>query len=142
MNPVTAFSLACGVIQVVDFSRTVVETIRHIHKNGSTDHADAKYMAEKLADLRHDILQSNLGESTKPGRVDQELQMLSEKCASTAEELIQEIKSLEANGPQRWLKSIEIAFKKLFKKSTIDGLQVQLDRYRRVLDTKILCDLR
>lgn len=36
MDPITAFSLACGVIQVVDFSLNVVGKCREIYRDGTT----------------------------------------------------------------------------------------------------------
>ncbi len=39
MDPLTAFSLACGVIQVVDFSLNVVGKCREVYRDGtSTEH--------------------------------------------------------------------------------------------------------
>ncbi|KAL8680047.1 MAG: hypothetical protein Q9186_003727 [Xanthomendoza sp. 1 TL-2023] len=52
MDPVTAFSLAAAVIQVVDFSTRVLGQCRELHKNGSlAEHRDSAEVADELEDL-------------------------------------------------------------------------------------------
>ena len=52
MDPLTAFSLACGVIQVVDFIGKILLTFKEIHKKGeSAENQDLRQMNEVLLDL-------------------------------------------------------------------------------------------
>ena len=53
MDPLTAFSLACGVIQVVDFSTKLVSRCREIYKNGlSSENSELEDLAVYLKGLR------------------------------------------------------------------------------------------
>lgn len=56
MDPLTAFSLACGVIQVVDFSTKLLSKSREIYKNGSlVENKEIESMAKNLTNLRTDL---------------------------------------------------------------------------------------
>lgn len=56
MDPLTAFSLACGVIQVVDFSIKVLAKCKEIHDHGAlSEHQEVEEITKHLADLRTDI---------------------------------------------------------------------------------------
>lgn len=49
MDPLTAFSLACGVIQIVDFGTKVVQQCRELYKDGSlSEYVDVEEMAKHL----------------------------------------------------------------------------------------------
>lgn len=49
MDPVTAFSLAAGVLQVLDLSLKALSKCKEIYKDGSlAQHRDAKTVAEYL----------------------------------------------------------------------------------------------
>lgn len=53
MDPLTAFSLACGVIQVVDFSMKLLSKSREIYKSGSlAENKEIESMAKHLTNLR------------------------------------------------------------------------------------------
>ena len=82
MDPLTAFSLACGVIQVIDFSTELAKRCRQLYKDGTlSQNKEAEEMARHLTQLRTSL---NL-----PNHPDQdELLNLSEKCSATAEDLL------------------------------------------------------
>lgn len=49
MDPLTAFSLAAGILQVVDVSFRAVRICRELHKNGSlAEHDDTQKVASAL----------------------------------------------------------------------------------------------
>lgn len=50
MEPLTAFSLAAGVLQVVDFSFRAIKTCRELYKDGSVSgHRESVEIADALA---------------------------------------------------------------------------------------------
>ena len=52
MDPLSAFSVACGVIQVVDFSTKVVVKCRELCKNGTlSENKEIESLAQHLTDL-------------------------------------------------------------------------------------------
>jgi len=142
MDPLTAFSLACGVIQVIDFSTKVLSQCREIYKNGSlSENESIESMAEVLTTLRADM-QPTTSSTGTPTAGDKDLIQLSIKCSEMAKELIGELQSLKAGSTgSRW-KAVSSTYRSLRKKSTIDRMQRQLEEYRKIMDTKVLADLR
>jgi hypothetical protein len=141
MDPLTAFSLACGVIQVIDFSAKVLSQCREIYKNGSlSENESIKSMAEHLITLRADLqpTTSSIGTQTAG---DKDLVQLSNKCSEMAKELVGELQSLKAGSTSSKWKAVSVTLRNLKKKSTIESMQRQLDGYRKILDTKVLADL-
>ena len=136
MDPCTAFSLACGVIQVIDFSTKVAKTCHELYKNGgSPENNDIEEMAECLTNLCRD-----LSLTTRDDQDD--LLDLGVKCSDTAQELLAELQELKVNGPHRGRQIFSKALRTIRKKSTIDGIQKRLENHRKLLDSKILIDLR
>jgi len=141
MDPLTAFSLACGVIQVIDFSAKVLSQCREIYKNGSlSENESIKSMVEHLITLRADLqpTTSSIGTQTAG---DKDLVQLSNKCSEMAKELVGELQSLKAGSTSSKWKAVSVTLRNLKKKSTIESMQRQLDGYRKILDTKVLADL-
>ena len=71
-----------------------------------------------------------------------EVQVLGRKCADTAQELISLLQQLEMKGKRNLLQVASKAIKNVEKKSKVVGLQQKLDDYRRLIDSRILVDLR
>ncbi|MDI1486102.1 MAG: hypothetical protein OHK93_004292 [Ramalina farinacea] len=143
MDPVTAFSLACGVIQVVSFSKDLVQMCSALYKQGSlTEHADIVSRAQHLRSLHLKLEdQSRIKEvSAVLQPIDNELLELAQKCSQTAQKLIDEIDKLKA--PRR-RNTVVIAVKIAFHhQGVLDKLQAQMDGHRRTLDTHVMIDLR
>ena len=148
MDPLTAFSLACGVIQVVDFSMKLLSKSREIYKNGSlVENKEIESMAKYLTNLRTDL---NLSITIpSPGDTPQrlfddenELKDLAIKCSETSQELIAELHSLQIQGPHRKRQALTRSLKVILKKDAIEDIQKKLDQYQKILDTRVLVNLR
>lgn len=147
MDPFTAFSLACGVIQVVDFSMELLSKSREIYKKGSLDeHNEIQSMANHLTNLRADL---NLPINAPNPQYTQQLfddektlEDLALKCSETSHELITELHSLQIQGPHRKRKALARSVKAMSKKGTIEDIQKKLNQYQKTLDTRILVNLR
>ncbi len=148
MDPLTAFSLACGVFQVVDFSTKIVSKCREMYKHGvSSENKEIESMAKHLRDLATELKLPNTIQS--PGSAppqlfqdDQELLKLAEQCSETATKLIEEIQKLRIQGQHRKRDAFRKAIKTMWKNDTIQDIQRSLERYRKTLDTRILITLR
>lgn len=136
MDPLTAFSLACGVIQVVDFSTKVVEKCRQLYKDGAlSQNMEAEEMATQLTQLRVDL--------ELPKHRDQdELLRLGEKCSAIAEDLLKELQKVKYSGPRRKREVLGKTIKAIWKKSAIEDIQKRLDDCREILNHRVLIDLR
>ena len=147
MDPLTAFSLTCGVIQVVDFSTKIVVRCRQIYKDGATpENKEIKSMAEHLTDLATDLklpsILQNPGSANQLYHDDQELLRLAEQCSMTATELTDEVQKLSIQGRQRKRDAFRMAVKVVWKNDATENIQKRLERYRQTLDTRILISLR
>ena len=138
MDPLSAFSLACGVIQVVNFSTKVVQKLREFHKDGSlSQNKEAEEMATQLTQL-----QTSLSLPNHRDQAQDELLKLGEKCSATAKDLVTELQKLKISGPHRKRQVIQKTIKTIWKKTAIDDIQKRLDDYRKLLDHRVLIDLR
>lgn len=136
MDPFTALSPACGIIQVVDFSTKAVTKCRELYKDGSSsENEDFEEMANHLLSLRASLDVPNQRSQDK-------LQELAGKCSDTAEDLIKELRKLKTNRSRKKLEVASKAFKTLWKKEAIEEIWKRLCQYRNILDTHILVDLR
>ena len=147
MDPLTAFSLTCGVIQVIDFSTKIVVRCRQIYKDGATsEHTQIKSMAEHLTGLATDLklpsTTQNPGFAHQRYLDDQELLELAKQCSETAAELINELQKLGTQGRQRKRDAFRMSVKGAWKKDATENIQKRLESYRRTLDSRILVSLR
>ena len=136
MDPVTVFSLVCGVIQIVDTSMEVAKKCRELYKNGaSSEDKEIENMANNLTGLYGDL---DLRVQDSPG----ELQDLYSNLSDTAKQLCTEVQKLKVNGPHRKREVVFKTIKAMWKRSAIEEIQRQLGGYQRIIDSKILVDLR
>ena len=136
MDPTVAFGLVCGIIQVIDFSTKVVKKCHELYRDGaSSENKEAEEMANHLTDLRAKLDFSD--ES-----VGKDLLDLGSKCSSTAQELVAELEKLRINGPHRKRQSLNKSFKAMLKKKDMEKIQKRLEGYQKLLDSRILVDLR
>lgn len=136
MDPLSAFSLTCGVIQVIDFSTKAAKKCHELYRDGaSSDNKEIEDMAKYLTGLRTNL------DLTDGGGVDNLLD-LGSKCSTTAEELVAELEKMRVDGPRRKRQAVKKTFKAMLKRNPIDDIQKRLEEYRKLLDSTILVDLR
>ena len=147
MDPLTAFSLACGVIQVVDFSTEIIGKYRELHKSGaSIEYKEMESMANHLTDLATKLQSPSTTQS--PGSAlqlyhdDRELLKLAQQCSQTANKLIDELQKLSIQGQGRKRDAFRKSIKIIWRSSAIGDIQRSLEQYRRTLDTRVLINLR
>lgn len=145
MDPLTAFSLACGVIQVIDFSTKTLMKCKEIYKEGSlSDHRNLEDSIKHLIDIREklDLPDATQRAESPIAANDQSLIELSRQCSATADQLVEKLHSLRIQGPHERPKAIFKTVKSLWEKGEIEEIQKRLDRYQTALDTQILVSLR
>ena len=145
LDPGSALSLACNIIQIVDFSLKAVSKFRELYDDGvSSENRELEDMAVHLKGLRAKLV--TVDPTTRQSRHvyfdDKELQALAEECCATADELTAELDTLKVSGPHKRRQAVRKLFRSIRRKSVVRGIQVKLDGYQKVLDTRILVDLR
>ncbi|KAI4274218.1 MAG: hypothetical protein LQ337_004097 [Flavoplaca oasis] len=137
MDPVSAFGLAAGILQLVSVSSEAIILCHRLYKDGSMGAYDE--MTEITAKLVQGTDQLNAATLTaKPrSRDDYEVLDLSQKCSELGKDLLRELNKLRLEKGrlrQAILKSV-LAHR---RKATIKEKQDLLEKYQRMLDTRIL----
>ncbi|KAI9893633.1 MAG: hypothetical protein M1814_006429 [Vezdaea aestivalis] len=136
MDPVTAFSLAAGIIQVVDFSIRAAEQCRQMYKTGTTAvDQNTQDMTESLRRIYIELQTSINVAPTSNSLLDSEITDLALKCVDIAEEVSAEIEGLKAGSKREILPKF---IKKLRKDSHIKDIQLKLEKYQTILNTSII----
>ena len=149
MDPITAFGLACNVIQVVDFGLKTVSIARHLSKDGITASHDqlreiGKDLASAVVKLQEILTDSASVSSNFADPDDQVLFDLSEKCYDTATKLRAEVDKLTvtATGIRKVVDVPKKTVASWRKAEKLEELRDTLEAHRRALDTQILVALR
>lgn len=147
MDPATAYSLACNIIQVVDFSIKVASTCRELYKNGTVaENKEMELMAGHLDGLRSSLLSSSVVQCSSTSQQlhddEKKLEELATKCSQTATELVAELQSLKVEGPHKRRQAITKTIKGFRGSRKIESIQAKLKQYQEVLNTRILICLR
>ena len=145
MDPLTAFSLVCGVIQVVDFSTKTLLKCKELHKEGSlSEYRELEDLTNHLVDVRDKLEHTTVKQSADSlgAAKDQSLLKVAGQCSTTAEHLVKRVRSLKIGGTHKKRQTVMKTFKLLWGKSELRDIQRRLDGYRNMLDTQILINLR
>lgn len=144
MEAIAAFSLACNIIQVVHFSIDVVSKCRELCKeDGLSEYEPLEHMIDHLTGLRNALESpATQGNQNKSQCQDRALLDVAEKCSVTAKELSGELQKLKIKGPHSKRQLIRKSAICLWKTSSIEQIQIRLDEYRKILDSRILIGIR
>ena len=144
MEALVALSLACNVVQLVDFGLKTISSFQEIYKVGATiEQQDFKATAQELATLSDDLRKSIQSVPTliPHARDDEELCQIAVKCRDQAAKLQFELKKL-SQLPAGGLRSTVLkTWRSTFKTGPINDIRNRLLDVQRVLDTKILVGL-
>jgi effector-binding domain-containing protein len=142
LDPLTALGLASNVVQLITFTGDLVAKGRDIYQStdgGLVENLELEAITKSLQDLSLEV-------ALPPGipltKVERELQQLCDGCRKAADELLDVIQKLKAQGPhKRWV-SFRQALNSVWKAEEIQALSIRLERYRRQIDTTLLLSLR
>ena len=146
MDPLSALSLASSVVQLVDAACNAFKICHEIYKLGSTiEDSRMEYTSDQLYQC-YSTLNDCLGNGSAAGS--QVLQNgvnlgdIGLQCSETARILHAEVKSLrKAPGGGVWV-TVSAAVTRRKKAKKIEQLKDRLDEYQKVLDSKVLIDIR
>ena len=142
MDPLSAFSLACGVLQVVDLSCKLISTTKSLYQKGSLEeNDDLETQISHLGGLRS-ALNSKRALNCASNQDHQELLKMAGECDATVLQLLGELNNLKVSSSHRMLNSFDKSFAMRRRKGPIERLQNRLDSFRKDLDTRILVSLR
>ena len=146
MDPLSALGLASNVVQLVDAATKAVTVCHEIYTKGaSIEDSQMAYTSDQLHksySALTDSLKRHALTGPKVWRGTVDLEDLGSQCCDTAQKLQTELQSLRkipAGGVR------ETTYKFILKQrksKTIDRLKSRLDEYQKVLDSKVLVDIR
>ncbi|KAL9027675.1 MAG: hypothetical protein Q9196_003840 [Gyalolechia fulgens] len=130
MEPLTAFSLAAGVLQVVDFSFKAIKTCRELYKDGSVaGHRETVEIADALDQA-----------STLHSSDDLDILGQSKKCSKLAEDLTSELNKLRLDD-RSLFHAITRSVKAIRRKKSLEEKRELLERYQNLVGTRIMMRL-
>ena len=143
MDPISALSLACNVIQLVEFSVESVKVCKELYDNGSLDENEKieKYTADITAANKD--LQAAL-RNCKPGSKPSKILQVAQDASATANELkvaLNKLKLSKSQGVRRLGNAFKSTLKTLITNGTIQRLQKRLELQDAALRSTILKDL-
>ncbi|KAL9595194.1 MAG: hypothetical protein Q9219_006588 [cf. Caloplaca sp. 3 TL-2023] len=141
MEPLTAFSLVAGVLQVLDISFKAADACLEIYKDGSlATHRLSEDIAEALAQATGNLHTSQLQSSLSPFKEKSQILDLSRKSSKTATDLQREISKLKIDNASL-RQALTKAVRSMRKRHTLKELRNKLEQYESTLDTLILIKL-
>ncbi|KAL8874728.1 MAG: hypothetical protein Q9198_006824, partial [Flavoplaca austrocitrina] len=142
MDPVSAFSLAAGVLQVVDVSFRALSACREIHKDGSlTQHRDSQEITQQLLETTQHLENSHINVSASAAKHSNGVVEVSKKCSETASKILTELNKLQRDPKAGFRDFVAKGLRSWRKKQFLTETQAKLDSYREVLNTRILSKL-
>jgi hypothetical protein len=143
LDPLTALGLASNIVQLIQFTSDLVAKGRDIYQSTDgtlVEHLELEAITKSLEDLSLEVALPNIG-SLRLTKVERQLQQLCEGCRKAANELLDVIQKLKAQGPhKRWV-SFRQALNSIWREDEIQALSIRLERYRRQIDTTLLLSL-
>ena len=145
MDPLSAFNLACGIIQVLDFSTKALSRCKELYKDGTVhDYEELEVMTKRLANLSTDLQLPTGTDSTGASQIpdDQSLRDTAKGCSKVADQLVGKLQALRVQGPHRKRQAFMKSIKAVRESKEIRNVEQLLAKYQHVLNTQILAGLR
>jgi hypothetical protein len=143
MEGLAAFSLACNIIQVVDFASKAVSVIYKTYKTGATEeNISLEHTSKHLLGLSKNLSTSlNCGQGQPSiASAEFELQILASECVKIAEKLQDELNYLKSKGGRR--ERLRKSWYAIRKKDDIKMLEKSLHDQETLLNTGLLLRVR
>jgi hypothetical protein len=137
MDPLSAFSVACGVVQFIDFASKLVSAgneIYHAPDGVLVQNKAAEDVAEDLKSITQELSKTQsqwlVGQSLEPDEL--RLQIISDNCSKIATELTDRLDKLKIQGKNRRWRSYRQALMSVWQKDDIDKIAARLEQYHKV----------
>lgn len=146
MDPLSAFSLASGVAQLISFTGELVAVGNAIYHStdGVLQNRELEDVTRDLQDLAHEVTreQAKLLAGQQLKSEEWRLRAICDNCTSIAQELTQKLEKLKVQGKHRRFKSHRLALMSVWQKDEAEKIAERLEKYQRELDSRILVGLR
>ena len=145
MEAAAAFSIACGVLQVIDFGVRAAKALHEIYKSENaltSEISHLHYLTQGLSTSTSEVV--GRYRNVDPAQLSPEktqLLHIAQDCHDTAKNLFECLDKLSLTGPKQKRQVFKQWWKLRREKEKIDKDQLQLERLRKLLDTTMLVNL-
>lgn len=142
MEPLSTFGLVVNILQVIDFSATLIREAHEVHQSSTgqtVEHAELHTISQNLFQLC-DGVPASLGNqlTSQFGPMSHQICEVAKGAKQVAEELMVAVDKLRLKeGPQRSWRSLRQALITLWNKDKIEKLQKRLGELRSQLQTNM-----
>lgn len=146
-----ALSLACNVMTVIDFGRTLFEVSQQAYQAGVSDpgiQATAVDLSKATKTLENSIATGIQQPGTQQpiDHEEKELLQIARRCRVTAEQLVKEYEKLavpaQSSRYRRTMKALRVGLKRLWRHRQLDELDREMRGFQEAMQTRILVHLQ
>ena len=146
LDPITALSVACSVLQIVDFAGTLISKGKKYYESADgslVEHKDQAAAAAKLGALAKTLSQTLPSAQSGPKSSEERaVQAIARDCNVTAAEFVKVLNKLSVGSKHRAWASIRQAIKSEWSKDGITTMQAKLASLREQMVIHLLVILR
>ncbi|KAK3690462.1 hypothetical protein B0T22DRAFT_193218 [Podospora appendiculata] len=131
MDPLSALSLACNILAVIDFSQKLVSGTYEIYSSSTGASNENEHLGRVTEDLKALVpqLKVPIGNASSATPDEIALAALAEKCADVSDELLALLGKLQAK-PNSKSASLRAGFRMMRKKGDLESLAKRIESYR------------
>ncbi len=150
MDPISTFSLAASVVQLIDFTETPLSGTYELYRSARTT-GDTKINFNLMAvttNLKtlNDDLQLSLRQATSDSKTSSkhevEIGKICEECSKVAEQLISKLEKLKVKKQHDLWESFRKALQTVWSKRELESLEKRLETFRMQISLQINTSLR
>ncbi|PYI27484.1 hypothetical protein BP00DRAFT_450240 [Aspergillus indologenus CBS 114.80] len=147
MDPLSAFSLACNILQVIELGQktlTLTLNYRKASTGETREHEDLQGVLQCLISLNVD-LHASIPNSAEPGSLtpaQARLIQANEECLRLSIEFVDLLNKLKLRTPHALLESIRASIKTLWNRDRMEAMSTAVGRARENLNTALLFYLK
>ncbi|CAI6339389.1 unnamed protein product [Periconia digitata] len=145
MEPLSAFGLAAGILQIIDFSTRLLSTGQQLYQDGSTvQNSEFTLIADDLSSMNDKIKSWARPDQSVSGplaKENQALETLADEIAKIVGELNRVLLRVRRKGEATIFKSFKQAVSTMWNKSKIDEIMQRLEYIRGEVQFRILVSM-
>lgn len=150
MDPISAFGLAASVVQLIDFTETLLSGTYEIYRSATTT-GDTKInfnlmtVTTSLKTLNDDLqlsLRQVTSDSKTLSKHEVEIGKICEECSKVAEQLISKLEKLKVQKQHDLWESFRKALQTVWSKRELESLEKRLETFRMQISLQINTSLR
>jgi hypothetical protein len=143
MDPLTALSTAGTIIQFVDFGIKILvagNSLYHSTTGVIPENEELEWVTRDLMNLITKLSQAGNLSEPSPDRV--YLKEICARCEEIGQNLLSRLERLKLNANKGVLQKFHVALKATWARKDLEELVLQLEKYKRSIETRFLVDLR